>query len=213
MSASQLREVFHVDHVNSVPHYELVTLTHHNTAQHVRKKRSIDSGPPSAIAQSDSLSSLINSSSSTSSGRNSNLVGNNHHVKKDLSKTPYSDKLNSVFDEKKPSKSDLKFDKSGATTPKNVYSDVKLSDISEHKVSFDAFGANLNLTLHPTEGLFQKGPQMLKMWHALPNPNATDGIDYRPIKWVSQLLNFRFLNCSRSWPCIWAGTSLANAIS
>lgn len=187
MSATQLRDVFHVDDVNSVPHYELVTLTHHSTAQHVRKKRSIESGS-AAIARADSLNSVISSDKLS----HSNLVGN-HHVKKDLSKSPYSEKLNSVFGDK----SDLNSGKrksqaandeaptSAKPSEKSAYSDVKLSDISEHKVSFDAFGAKLNLTLKPTEGLFRKGPQSLKMWHALPDPNATDGIDYKEIKSVS----------------------------
>lgn len=202
MSPTQLQQVFHVDEVNQVPNYELIKLTHLSTAHHVRKKRSIDTA-------SNSLSSSGNKISN-----NKNSLVNNHHVKKDLSKVPIDEKLNSIFgaeikrekiyDKTSYNKNEFgKLPTSTSTTEKITIDDqnfvqnekvkisdlINLSDIKEHKVSFDAFGETLNLTLRPTEGLFKEGPQSLKMWHAHPDPNATDGINYEE---VGQVRNFFF---------------------
>lgn len=205
MSPTQLHQVFHVDDVNQVPNYELIKLTHLSTVQHVRKKRSIDTAV-------NSLSSF--------SGSNNKIVSN-HHVKKDLSKIPYSEKSNSIFGADKKSSQKLNKKKNKFTDPliistinnesnkeisekivkiedhenikvienpqkdqQNEVSDLNLSNIKEHIVSFDAFGTKHNLTLRPTEGLFRDGPQSLKMWHAHPDPNATDGINYEEIRQV-----------------------------
>ncbi|XP_063696831.1 A disintegrin and metalloproteinase with thrombospondin motifs like isoform X2 [Culicoides brevitarsis] len=162
MSPTQLQQVFQVDEVNQVPNYELIKLTHLSTAHHVRKKRSIETA----------ANSLSVSGSKISSSKN-NLVSN-HHVKKDLSKVPVDDKLNSIFG------AEIKKEKILDSAPP-PQSDLKLSEIKEHKVSFDAFGQRLNLTLRPTEGLFKEGTQSLKMWHAHPDPNATDGINYEEV--------------------------------
>lgn len=210
MSPTQLQQVFHVDEVNQVPNYELVKLTHLSTAHHVRKKRSIETA-----------SNSFSSSGSKYSSSNNNLVSN-HHVKKDLSKVPIDEKLNSIFgaEIKKEkiydtTKSKIKISKyselpssSSSTTTEKIttvdhkinleenekikISDViSLSDIKEHKVSFDAFGQTLNLTLRPTEGLFKEGPQSLKIWHAHPDPNATDGINYEEIRQVRKFIHTR----------------------
>lgn len=210
MSPTQLQQVFHVDEVNQVPNYELVKLTHLSTAHHVRKKRSIETA-----------SNSFSSSGSKYSSSNNNLVSN-HHVKKDLSKVPIDEKLNSIFgaEIKKEkiydtTKSKIKISKyselpssSSSTTTEKIttvdhkinleenekikISDViSLSDIKEHKVSFDAFGQTLNLTLRPTEGLFKEGPQSLKIWHAHPDPNATDGINYEEIRQVRKFIDTR----------------------
>lgn len=204
MSPTQLQQVFHVDEVNQVPNYELIKLTHLSTAHHVRKKRSIDTA-----------SNSFSSSSKYSSSNNNNLVSN-HHVKKDLSKVPIDEKLNSIFGAEikkekiydtsikrnKSKYSELPSSSTTTTTEKIVVTDdlleekkekirisdlISLSDIKEHKVTFDAFGETLNLTLRPTEGLFKEGPQSLKMWHAHPDPNATDGINYEEIRQVIKI--------------------------
>uniref|UniRef100_A0A336KT72 CSON014730 protein n=1 Tax=Culicoides sonorensis TaxID=179676 RepID=A0A336KT72_CULSO len=215
MSPTQLQHVFHVDDINQVPNYELIKLTHLSTAHHVRKKRSIDSVS----------SSILSSSGSKFSGSDKNNLVSNHHVKKDLSKVPFDEKLNSIFGaeikkEKNINKNKIKYSEtstssssSTTTTTEKVITKlheinqnnkneeelnekikisdiVSLRDIKEHKVSFNAFGEKLNLTLKPTEGLFKDGPQSLKMWHAHPDPNAADGINYEEISQVSsQMLN------------------------
>lgn len=210
MSPSQLHEVFKVNELDSVPHYELVKLSHTNTALHVRKKRSI------ASASSFSTTSSLKLASSNS---NNNLVNsNNHHVKKDLSKSaPYSEKSasNSIFANKvelqqpqspkvvtqvNTSDNNEKSNNNNHDNNKSNNDDdeddkersdvIKLSEIKEHQVTFNAFGEQVNLTLRPTEGLFRNGLQSLKMWHAHPDPNATDGINYEEIKSVSLFYTF-----------------------
>lgn len=61
MTPDQLRSVFHVEHIDEVPHYELVTLTHHT--QHSVRRRSVDTSV--------------------------NAAADHHHVKKDLTKSSY----------------------------------------------------------------------------------------------------------------------------
>lgn len=195
MSPTQLHQVFDVDEVNQVPNYELIKLSHLSTAHHVRKKRSIDTA-----------SNSLSSSGNKISNNNKNNLVNNHHVKKDLSKVPIDEKLNSIFgaeikrekiyDKTSYNKNEFgKLPTSTSTTEKITIDDqsfvqnekvkisdlINLSDIKEHKVSFDAFGETLNLTLRPTVGLFKEGPQSLKMWHAHPDPTATDGINYEEV--------------------------------
>lgn len=228
MSPSQLHEVFHVNELDSVPHYELVKLTH-LTTQHVRKKRSIESALPSSKISSSS-SSISNTSSYNKLGYSANSVSNNlvnsnnnHHVKKDLSKSaPYPEKSSvstskSIFAKKEVELTPLitttivhdKSDKEEVVS--NAKSNTKkgddgedfsdLSAIRQHQVTFDAFGEKLNLTLRPTEGLFRNGPQSLKMWHAHPDPNATDGINYEEVKSVSSfLLSPVLLHCRLIFP-------------
>lgn len=159
MSPSQLREVFHVEHRDLVPNYELVKLTHHLTHNHHSiNKRSINSD--------NLLSNNINKFNSDSSSSNSKIVSkNNHHVKKDLSKIPFDG------------------DKNVENTKK--YHDYDLKKVSAHNVSFSAFGENLNLTLKPAAGLFRDGPNSLKMWHVRPDANASQGVTYEKIEDVS----------------------------
>lgn len=78
MSPSQLREVFHVEHKELVPNYEVVELTHQTTNHHSINKRSINSDN---LLSKNKVSSLSDSSDSKSKV----LSKNNHHVKKDLS--------------------------------------------------------------------------------------------------------------------------------
>lgn len=80
MSAEQLRAIFHVDSHESVPHYEVIHLTHHGTENHALSKRSISS--------SASITQMLNNP------QNDGNIGtqqkyHSHHVKKDLSKSTY----------------------------------------------------------------------------------------------------------------------------
>ncbi|XP_055599525.1 A disintegrin and metalloproteinase with thrombospondin motifs like isoform X2 [Uranotaenia lowii] len=193
MSADQLREVFHVEHPGAVPHYEVVQLTHHTNAPlrlglHQRRKRSIDTGgPPNSFP--------------AFSGGNDLPASSKHHVKKDLSKVPFSGKVSeSLFppkrkfvgpvpveqssqlpEEVQPQQQNARGEDSDSETVNGI-SDVSLSDIKEHRVSFSAFGDSVNLTLQKTEGLFRQGePHSLRMWNVRVDPNATQGLVYEEI--------------------------------
>lgn len=213
MSTEQLQEVFHVDHPDSVPHYELIQLTHHTNQPsfHYRRKRSIETAPSSKVGGS--------SGNSLPGG-----ATNNHHVKKDLSKVKFSEK---VSESQVPAKKRTVAKQATTTTttaaapfaivaseqeqilpemqpqsqqqqqqqPESVdvnesersddsnsrLSDVSIRDINQHRVSFSAFGENLNLTLEKTEGLFRDGPHSLRMWNVRVDPNATQGLAYEEI--------------------------------
>jgi hypothetical protein len=182
-----------------VPHYEIIKLNHHTTLHNVKRRSIGDS------ANSDSLiknrNSLVNSNSlSATISKNYN-----HHVKKDLSKTPFDEKVplkqlvingvNQKIAAQSTKPSDVDGDDSGGgggTTMTKVsknqidFSDISLSDIKEHNVSFEAFGEKLHLNLRPTEGLFKDGPQNLRMWNVRSDPNATQGLIYEEIEEVSQ---------------------------
>lgn len=162
MSPSQLREVFHVEHKDLVPNYEVIELTHQLTNHHSIHKRSINS---------DNLLSKnrVSSVSDNSDSKSKVLSKNNHHVKKDLSKIRFESKA----DEKSPKK----------------FHDYDLKSVAEHNVSFSAFGEHLNLTLKPTQGLFRDGPNMLKMWHVRPDANASQGLFYERVEEVSLMSN------------------------
>ena len=160
MSPSQLREVFHVEHKDLVPNYEVIELTHQLTDHHSINKRSINSDN---LLSKNRVSSL----SENSDNKSKVLSKNNHHVKKDLSKIRFESK---TFDEK--------------TLP-NKFDNYDLKSVKQHNVSFSAFGEHLNLTLKPTQGLFRDGPNMLKMWHVRPDANASQGLFYERIEEVS----------------------------
>lgn len=82
MTPVQLQEVFHVDHADAVPHYEVVQLIHHTNvpALHHRHKRSIEAGSAKASA-----GNLLQQGGA-----------GNHHVKKDLSKVKFRDRKSVV---------------------------------------------------------------------------------------------------------------------
>jgi hypothetical protein len=166
MTPSQLREVFHVEHKDLVPNYEVVRLNHHLT-HHSINKRSINSDN---LLHNNKVSSV-----SVNDNKSKIVSKNNHHVKKDLSKIPFDKNSVSVVETKK-------------------YHDYDLKSVNEHKVSFSAFGENLNLTLKPTLGLFRDGPNSLKMFHARSDANASQGVTYERIEEVStiNLLNLNF---------------------
>ncbi|XP_055694751.1 A disintegrin and metalloproteinase with thrombospondin motifs like isoform X2 [Lutzomyia longipalpis] len=154
MSPEQLHTVFHVDSVENVPNYELIELLHHTPTLHRVRKRAVDSGSTA------------------------NLLP--HHVKKDLSKTPF-------FTLPKSPPPPPLVDSSSDSADRNSVSNeipgvnVNLSDVKEHRVSFTAFGEKVNLNLKPTEGLFKDGPQSLRMWTVHSDPNATQGLNYEEI--------------------------------
>lgn len=161
MSPEQLREVFHVEHKDLVPNYEVVELAHQLNNHHSINKRSINSN--NLLSKNNEVSSVSENSDSKSKV----LSKNNHHVKKDLSKNRFENKSLTVEDT--PSK----------------FSDYDLKSIKQHNVSFTAFGEHLNLTLEPAQGLFRDGPNLLKMWHVRPDANASQGLFYERIKEVS----------------------------
>lgn len=207
MSTEQLREVFHVDHPDSVPHYELIQLTHHTNQPsfHYRRKRSIETAQ--SLKGDGSGNSLQQQSGST----------NNHHVKKDLSKVKLSEKVSEslvpvkkrtvakqattmapssivasdqeqILPEMQPQQQQqqgpesVDVNESERSVDSNgKISDVSIRDINQHRVSFSAFGENLNLTLEKTEGLFRDGPHSLRMWNVRVDPNATQGLVYEEI--------------------------------
>ncbi|XP_058053600.1 A disintegrin and metalloproteinase with thrombospondin motifs like [Anopheles bellator] len=180
MSTAQLQEVFHVDHVDLVPHYELVKLTHHTnqpSLASVRRKRSIDGGT---------------AASSSPNGLGTVPEDHHQHVKKDLSKVRFSEKA-SELTAKRPGPF-----KSPARTPEDAPVPLEagpivdaalepseqpsIADIDEHRVSFEAFGENVNLTLRKTEGLLRSGPpHSLRMWNVRSDPNSTQGLVYEEI--------------------------------
>ncbi|XP_054090942.1 uncharacterized protein LOC105218881 isoform X4 [Zeugodacus cucurbitae] len=162
MSPTQLQSVFHVDDVNAVPHYEVVQLLHNSfddglasLPEHYRRRRR-------------------RSINSVDGDRPT--IKEPHHVKKDLSKNPYYSEL-----------------KAAANTPgaggvnslqqaANGKYAGDLRDLKEHKVSFNAFGENLNLTLKRTDSLFKGGsPHTLRMWNVRDEANATHGLDLQEV--------------------------------
>uniref|UniRef100_A0A034V501 A disintegrin and metalloproteinase with thrombospondin motifs 16 n=1 Tax=Bactrocera dorsalis TaxID=27457 RepID=A0A034V501_BACDO len=163
MSPTQLQSVFHVDDVNAVPHYEVVQLLHNSfddglasLPEHYRRRRR------------RSINSVDGDARPT--------IKEPHHVKKDLSKNPYYSEL-----------------KAAANTPgaggvnslqqaANGKFAGDLRELKEHKVSFNAFGENLNLTLKRTDSLFKGGsPHTLRMWTVRDEANATHGLDMQEV--------------------------------
>lgn len=178
-----------MDHPDSVPHYELIQLTHHTNQPsfHYRRKRSIETAQ--SLKGDGSGNSLQQQSGST----------NNHHVKKDLSKVKLSEKVSEsqvpvkkrtvakqattmapssivasdqeqILPEMQPQQQQqqgpesVDVNESERSVDSNgKISDVSIRDINQHRVSFSAFGENLNLTLEKTEGLFRDGPHSLRM--------------------------------------------------
>ncbi|KAM7344450.1 sol narae metalloprotease isoform 3-T3 [Cochliomyia hominivorax] len=168
MSPHQLQSIFHVDTPDAVPHYEVVQLLHHNTQEpatqqynsqnYRRRKRSVEP----LQQQQEQIQDL-----------KQQQQRNTQHVKKDLSKNPYY--------------SELKEKSAKSIHTNSVYEAVKadkeLKDIKEHKVSFNAFGKNLNLTLKQTQGLFKDGQvHRLPMWYVDNEMNATHGLNLQKIE-------------------------------
>lgn len=172
MSPTQLREVFHVEHKDLVPNYEIVKLTHQLTNNHNIHKRSINSDNLFNKNKYDSFSENENTRKSDSKV----MSKNNHHVKKDLSKIPFDNKLVSkaeISDEEEVS-------------PKKFHN-YDLKNVQQHNVSFSAFGEQLNLVLKPAQGLFRNGPNSLKMWNVRSDANASQGLFYEPVENVSNI--------------------------
>ncbi|XP_036231657.2 A disintegrin and metalloproteinase with thrombospondin motifs like isoform X2 [Bactrocera oleae] len=165
MSPTQLQSVFHVDDVNAVPHYEVVQLLHNSfddglasLPEHYRRRRrrSINSDAFNADARL--------------------TIKEPHHVKKDLSKNPYYSELKAAANT--PGAGGVN-SLQQATNGKFV---GDLRELKEHKVSFNAFGENLNLTLKRTDSLFKGGsPHTLRMWTVRDEANATHGLDLQEV--------------------------------
>lgn len=161
MSPQQLQSIFHVESHDAVPQYEVIQLLHHHSEEssaqqynnYRRRKRSIEEV---------------------------SLPIDKHHVKKDLSKTPYYSEA-----------------KMGANKLNSLMHDTRkdVKHIHEHKVQVDAFGQKLNLTLKKTQGLFKKGElHNLPMWYMDKEANATHGINLEKIEdMVSLNIFYRFL--------------------
>lgn len=169
MSAAQLQSVFHIEHPNDVPPYDLVEITHlGSTHSHHMVKRNVAAN---ALPTSDKSSE--------------------HHVKKDLSKSAYYSELKNAnhTTNSKEATSDESIPSTIAPPPLSdsdqISRSVDLSNLSEHNVSISAFGETYNLTLRPTKGLFKNGPQSLKMWMVHSDANATQGLQYDEVIDVS----------------------------
>lgn len=187
MSSDQLRSIFHVDHADLVPNYEIVHLLHQTPIHRVRK-RAINTGSDPTNAKGGGFNQLLNT---VADGLNHE---SRHHGKKQLNKNAYfSDvKQNSLgSDDKKEKSYSDKFslsknsvkvsvnqmsDRPSTTTIKSASASISLSDgdledeqkqaeeeslldlpRGQHDVSFQAFGQEIKLQLKPTEGLFKNG--------------------------------------------------------
>ncbi|XP_055854718.1 A disintegrin and metalloproteinase with thrombospondin motifs like isoform X2 [Episyrphus balteatus] len=151
MSPQQLQSIFHVEDIDSVPNYELVQLEHLGTehsGELLRRRRSVDNNMFGATNAKET-----------------------HHVKKDLSKSPYYSELKLQAQSDGASANSIS-DHSYSEKLKNL----DLSGIKEHNVSLSAFGEVLNLTLRPTDGLFKNGPDSLRMFTIRSEQNATHGL-------------------------------------
>lgn len=87
MTLEQLKSIFHVESQDLVPHYEVIHLTHHGTAEHKISKRSV------ATASSASSLHQNNQFNDASTIHKSD----SHHVKKDLSKSAYYSEIKNTF--------------------------------------------------------------------------------------------------------------------
>ncbi|XP_037955326.1 uncharacterized protein LOC119685179 isoform X2 [Teleopsis dalmanni] len=174
MSAQQLQSVFHVDDINAVPHYEVVQLLHHNSAD------GIDGVANVGIHRSGRRRRSINVIESVASG----TPKESHHVKKDLSKNLYYSELKKVAAAAAAADGRAANSLLDSAEPNKMHFDANFADVSnikEHNVSFSAFGENLNLTLRPTKGLFKDAPHKLRMWTVHSEPNATHGLDLQEV--------------------------------
>lgn len=159
MTADQLQTVFQVTSPHDVPIYELITLSHHGSDHHVVRRDTSANHLLPTTADDDFPSEPHHQHFS--------------HKKADLSKSSYyspakHDRTSGQQQQKK----------------KQQYLDVRL--LAEHNVSLSAFGESYNLTLRPTQGLFRDGPHGLRMWTVTSEPNATHGLEYRPVLEVSE---------------------------
>lgn len=169
MSPSQLREVFHVEHKDLVPNYEIVKLTHQLTNDHTIHKRSINSD--NLFSNNNKFDSI--SARSDSSNKSKVMSKNNHHVKKDLSKVAFEKKLVSTAEQLE------------SVDAPQTFHNYDLKNVQQHNVSFSAFGEQLNLVLKPAQGLFRNGPNHLPMWNVRSDANSSQGLFYEPVENVS----------------------------
>lgn len=178
MSPQQLQSIFHVDTHEAVPHYEVIQLLHHNNqepATHFNHYRRRKRSIETTIQQLQEHKKT-------------------HHVKKDLSKNPYYSELKSES---------LKSSHTNSVYETAEHRPKDIKDIKEHKVSLNAFGKDLNLTLKQTQGLFKNGHlHRLPMWFADNEANTTQGVNLEKIEDEVSLYiiyfikNLSTLNCT-----------------
>uniref|UniRef100_A0A1B0BNI7 Uncharacterized protein n=1 Tax=Glossina palpalis gambiensis TaxID=67801 RepID=A0A1B0BNI7_9MUSC len=96
-------------------------------------------------------------------------------IKKDLSKTAYYSKLK---------REQYKQNEHVNSVYAGLADDLRKEFKKEHKITFEAFGENINLTLRPTQGLFKdaRGAHKLPMWYVHPEANATNGLNIQKIE-------------------------------
>lgn len=212
MSPDQLRSIFHVEHADLVPNYEVVELQHHapESSYHHLRKRAIRTGSfGDEGGHRAQLFDVMEKVEPNHEGR--------WHGKKDLSKNGLfgsvpvnSDKPSAnKFSVEEKSRKQMLFSgndqvavsevwsSEGVHVDSNLKDDVVVNVDGEtgrldaplprnHNVSLKAFGEQLHLRLTPTEGLFKHGgPHTLRMWTVKPNPNASQGLDYEEVIEVS----------------------------
>ena len=167
MSAQQLQSIFHVDTADAVPHYEVVQLLHHDSQE-----------PATHDQLYNHYRRRRRSVEALAEIKDNMAYEEMNHVKKDLSKSPYY--------------SELKTKSVKALHSNSVYEPVAkdVKDMKEHKVSFKAFGKDLNLTLKQTDSLFKNGHlHRLPMWYVDNEANATHGLNIQKIEdEVSEML-------------------------
>lgn len=153
MTPDQLQTVFQVTSPHDVPIYELITVSHHGSSHRVVRR---DTSSNNQLLPTDFASEPHHT----------------NHKKQDLSKSSY-------YSPAKPDRTKQQQQQQSQELHKKQHLDVRL--LAEHNVSINAFGESYNLTLRPTQGLFKDGPHNLPMWTVTSEPNATHGLEYRPV--------------------------------
>lgn len=167
MTDDQLFSVFNVEHIDAVPKYEIVQLLHqgtkHSPSHHISRRsiQHLEDVPAKGA----------------------------HHIKKDLSKSPYYSELKL---QSQPKRVNSISDQSYSDKLKNL----DLRHIREHNVTISAFGENLNLTLKAADGLFKDGPNSLKVWTVRSEHNSTHGLEYDEVEHEVSLWFLLLLFCS-----------------
>lgn len=158
MSPHQLRAIFHVDTYDSIPNYEIVQLLHHNSDAEAFNHL------PHYRRRRRSIEDTLPTETEI-----------HQPIKKDLSKTAYYSKLK---------REQYKQNEHANSVYAGLADDLRKEFKKEHKITFEAFGENINLTLRPTQGLFKDagGAHKLPMWYVHPEANATNGLNIQKIE-------------------------------
>ncbi|KAL9920559.1 sol narae metalloprotease isoform 2-T4 [Glossina fuscipes fuscipes] len=158
MSPHQLRAIFHVDTYDSIPNYEIVQLLHHNSDAEAFNHL------PHYRRRRRSIEDTLPTETEI-----------HQPIKKDLSKSAYYSKLK---------REQYKRNEHVNSVYAGLADDLRKEFKKEHKITFEAFGENINLTLRPTQGLFKDagGAHKLPMWYVHPEANATNGLNIQKIE-------------------------------